>query len=101
MRSNPSHNGSAVGPWGAAGAAGAGGGAGAGAAAAAPAPAPPPAPAAPAAPQGPTADPLCEGFDRILAAGNQMDVMQALLDGATGYAARCAVLVVKDRKSVV
>src|ERR1022692_861095 len=59
------------------------------------APPPPPPPPAPVVPTGPGTDVLCEGFDRILAAGNQMDVMQALLDAASGYATRCAILVVK------
>ena len=62
------------------------------------APPPPPPPPAPVVPAGPGTDVLCEGFDRILAAGNQMDVMQALLDAASGYATRCAILVVKGDK---
>ncbi len=52
-------------------------------------------PAAPPAPSGPGTELLCTGFDRILSAANQMDTMQVLLDAAEGYAARCAILVVK------
>jgi hypothetical protein len=61
-------------------------------------PPPPPPPPAPVIPTGPGTDFLCEGFDRILAAGNQIDIMQALLDTASSYAARCAILVVKGDK---
>jgi hypothetical protein len=59
---------------------------------------PPPSAPAPPAPSGPGTDLLCTGFERILATANQMDIMQALLDAAASYAARCAILVVKGDK---
>lgn len=38
---------------------------------------------------------LRAGFDRILGAANQTEIMQALLDGSTPFAGRSAILVVK------
>src|SRR5438045_2329455 len=63
---------------------------------AAPEPAPPPVvEAPPPVPAGPGTAPLCSGFERVLGASNQADIMQALLDGTDKYAERSAVLVVK------
>src|ERR1022692_3392277 len=61
------------------------------------APAPPPEPVIVhvPTPSGPGTAPLCSGFEGILAAANQSDIMQALLDGTASYAGRSAVLVVK------
>ena len=47
-----------------------------------------PAPVVVAAPSGPGTAMLCTGFGRILGAANQTDIMQALLDAASAYAAR-------------
>jgi hypothetical protein len=44
--------------------------------------------------------PLCTGFGRVLAAANQTDVMQALLDSAASYTGRGAILVVKGERLV-
>jgi len=61
------------------------------------APAPPPEPIVihVPTPVGPGTAPLCSGFEGILTAANQADIMQALLDGTASYAGRSAVLVVK------
>jgi hypothetical protein len=42
-----------------------------------------------------TAD-LCNGFDRVTAAGNQTDIMQALLDASASFTGRSAILVTKE-----
>jgi outer membrane biosynthesis protein TonB len=54
--------------------------------------------ATPGAPAGAGAGQLCAQFERLAAAGNQGDIMGALLEGAEQFCGRCAILVVKGDK---